>query len=142
MNTLLEEFEHIIQEFSSQILEINEDDFNQKLEPDKWNKKEILGHLVDSAFVNYQRFIRAQFEGNPKIYYDQVAYCASAGYQHAETEKLCNLWRSVNEQLLFLFKQVIANKLTKRTCNDQSLEFLMLDYVVHLKHHRNQILSE
>jgi len=114
MNTLLEEFEHIIQKFSSQILEINDDDFNRKLEPDKWSKKEILGHLVD----------------------------ASAGYQHAETEKLCNLWRSVNEQLLFLFKQVIANKLIQRTCNDHSLEFLMLDYVVHLKHHRNQILSE
>ncbi len=142
MNTLLEEFEHIIQKFSSQILEINDDDFNRKLEPDKWSKKEILGHLVDSAFVNYQRFIRAQFEENPKVYYDQVAYCASAGYHHAETEKLCNLWRSVNEQLLFLFKQVIANKLIQRTCNDHSLEFLMLDYVVHLKHHRNQILSE
>ncbi|MGJ1233309.1 MULTISPECIES: hypothetical protein [Sphingobacterium] len=51
MNTLLEEFEHIIQKFSSQILVINDDDFNRKLGPDKWSKKEILGHLVDSALL-------------------------------------------------------------------------------------------
>ena len=142
MNTFLAEFEDIIHDFTRQIMELDEEDFNRKLGPDKWSKKEILGHLVDSAFVNYGRFIRAQFKENPKIYYDQVAYCASAGYQHAETVKLCNLWRSVNEQLLFLFQQIIANKLTLRTCNDHSLEFLMLDYVMHLKHHRNQILPE
>lgn len=38
--------------------------------PEKWSKKEILGHLIDSATNNHQRFIRGQLE-TPVIYYDQ-----------------------------------------------------------------------
>ena len=28
----------------------------------KWTRKEILGHLLDSASNNHQRFVRAQFQ--------------------------------------------------------------------------------
>ncbi|WP_367331386.1 hypothetical protein [Sphingobacterium multivorum] len=104
MNIILEEFEHIIHAFPKQIMEINVEDLDVKLEAHKWSKKEILGHLIDSALVNYSRFIRAQFEENPKIYYDQVEYCKCGGYQSAETFQLCALWHSTTEQLLFLFK--------------------------------------
>jgi len=140
MNMILEEFEHIIHAFPKQIMEIREEDFDVKLNHRKWSKKEIFGHLIDSAFVNYSRFIRAQSEENPKIYYDQVEYCKCGGYQNAERLQLCDLWGSLNMQLLFLFKQIINKNLAQRTCNDHSLEFLMNDYVEHLKHHRKQIL--
>ena len=29
--------------------------------PGKWSRKEILGHLIDSALNNHERFVRAQF---------------------------------------------------------------------------------
>ena len=32
----------------------------------KWVRKEILGHLIDSAASNHQRFVRAQFS-NPFV---------------------------------------------------------------------------
>jgi len=140
MNLVLEEFEHIIHAFPEQVMQISEEDFDVKVDPFRWSKKEILGHLIDSAFVNYSRFIRAQFEENPKIYYDQVEYCKSGSYQYSEKLQLCDLWSSINKQLLFLFKQITNKNLTQRTCNDHSLAFLMNDYVSHLQHHRGQIL--
>ncbi len=42
-----------------------------KLFPNKWSKKEIIGHLINSATNNHQRFVRCQFETIPKIVYDQ-----------------------------------------------------------------------
>ncbi len=141
MQIILAEFEDIILSFPQQIIEISATEFEVKLTPGKWSKKEILGHLIDSAFVNYSRFIQAQFEENPQIYYNQEEYCQCGSYQDTEVIQLCNLWHSLNKQLLFLFKQIISKKLVHRTCNGHSLEFLMQDYVVHLKHHRNQILA-
>jgi hypothetical protein len=49
---------------------IKDTDFVYKPAPDKWSKKEILGHLIDSAANNHQRFIRAQYENIPTIVYD------------------------------------------------------------------------
>lgn len=46
---------------------IDEATFNEKTSPAKWSKKEIVGHLIDSATNNHQRFIRAQFEDRPSI---------------------------------------------------------------------------
>ena len=47
--------------------------------PDKWAKKEILGHLLDSASNNHQRFVRATLQGtSPFTFpgYDQNALVA------------------------------------------------------------------
>jgi hypothetical protein len=52
------------------LLVIDEQTFSHKPAPGKWSKKEIPGHLVDSANNNHQRFLRAQFEDVPAIFYD------------------------------------------------------------------------
>ena len=44
---------------------VSEDAAARKPAPDKWSKKEILGHLVDSAANNHQRFVRLQLEHAP-----------------------------------------------------------------------------
>ena len=31
-------------------------------EPGKWSPREIIGHLIDSASNNHQRFVRSQFQ--------------------------------------------------------------------------------
>ncbi|MGE8293353.1 MAG: hypothetical protein ACN6ON_16795, partial [Sphingobacterium sp.] len=62
-------------------------------------------------------------------------------YQQSETKQLLDLWLALNKQLLFLFKTLITKSLTMRKCNDLTLAFLMEDYVAHLNHHRQQILS-
>lgn len=53
------------------LIQIDEQIFSEKINPAKWSKKEILGHLIDSATNNHHRFVRVQFETNLKISYDQ-----------------------------------------------------------------------
>lgn len=139
MNTILLEFENIINVFPKQILDVDTKNFDSKHE-NKWSKKEILGHLIDSSIINYLRFIKAQFEENTQLFYDQDNYCKYANYKNSDILQLTNLWASLNKQLLFLFQQVINNDTIHKKCNDETLEFLMQDYVKHLKHHMNQIL--
>lgn len=139
MNDVIVEFENIINIFPKQISEINNNRFTLKLE-NKWSKNEILGHLIDSAIINYLRIIKAQFEDNPQLFYDQNNYVKYANYNNSDIVQLINLWVSLNTQILFLFQQVVDKKVIDRNCNNVSLEFLIVDYVKHLKHHINQIL--
>jgi hypothetical protein len=46
----------------------------------KWTRKQLLGHLIDSASNNYQRFVRLQ-QGNLVGFpgYDQEFWVAAAG---------------------------------------------------------------
>ena len=56
----------------------------------KWSKKEILGHLIDSAVNNWQRFVEMQFKPQPYQIqaYDQNALVVANNYQYADTEEL------------------------------------------------------
>ena len=52
--------------------------------PGKWSPKEIVGHLVDSASNNHERFVRARWTGDLVCpTYDQDAWVASQRYQEA-----------------------------------------------------------
>jgi hypothetical protein len=116
--------------------------FSKKDDPNKWSKKEILGHLIDSATNNHQRFIRAQFEHNPEIVYDQVNWNRFSYYQQMNSRELIQFWLSYNKHLISLIKNMPKESLT-RTCSVAgdllTLEFLIKDYVVHLEHHLKQI---
>ncbi|WP_219223038.1 DinB family protein [Pedobacter antarcticus] len=141
MNNPLDELENIINNFPDQIQNLSEEDLNYKPSPAKWSKKEIIGHLIDSALINYQRFIRAQSEENPQIFYAQNDYCECADYQNSAIPQLINLWSAINNQLLFLMKSVTQKNLTTRKCNDLTLDFLIQDYVSHFNHHKHQIMK-
>jgi hypothetical protein len=71
MKPIAEELNTIINKYRSSFQSIDEDEFNFKPSPVKWSKKEILGHLIDSAQNNIRRFIVAQYEDKPKIVYNQ-----------------------------------------------------------------------
>lgn len=141
MKHAIHEFEHLIEQFPTEVLAIPLADLQHKLSEEKWSKKEIIGHLIDSATVNYLRFIKAQFQENPQLFYEQVEYCAGANYQETELTQLLSLWQSLNRQLVFLFHTLHTRNLGDRLCNDQTLAYLIEDYVQHFKHHRAQILA-
>lgn len=61
----------IIDKVPGILMQISEEEMSEKLSPNKWSKKEVIGHLVDSATNNHQRFVRGQFEDMPEIRYDQ-----------------------------------------------------------------------
>ena len=76
-------------------------DFDLKISNDKWSKKEILGHLIDSGINNLQRFTEIQFENKPyKIRkYNQDELVKANEYQNSETEEIADFWLSINNRI-------------------------------------------
>ncbi len=144
LQTALNRLDLILQHAPNALAQINALDFAHKVQADKWSKKETLGHLIDSASNNHQRFIRAQFETAPAIRYDQNQWNACGFYQDIDTEQLISFWTSYNKQLLELAKRIPAERLAnpvKIGENMVTLEFVITDYVEHLEHHLKQIMA-
>lgn len=124
----------------------NTDRKTLELKPEnKWSKKEILGHLVDSAIHNLVRFTEIHYNPKPYRYrtYNQDDLVTINRYQSTDIDELVQLWLSLNKQILNIFKSVDSEVLHYEIeLNDKSivnLRFLMEDYVAHLEHHSNQI---
>ncbi|MFL6415510.1 MAG: DinB family protein [Bryobacteraceae bacterium] len=128
------------------LLGISEERSLSKLREGGWTCKEILGHLIDSALNNHQRFVRAALDG---IYegptYDQAEWVSIHGYRSLPWARLLEHWRGQNVLLGEVIRRVPEARLDA-PCrvgdNDPvSLRFLIGDYLVHLEYHVDQILS-
>lgn len=134
---------------------VSEEQAATKPAPDKWSTKEIIGHLIDSASNNHQRFVQAQFTDD-LIFdgYSQDGWVEAQNYQKANWEELLILWRGFNFHLVHLMEQMPDEARTKaRTKHNlhkiasdtvpedlpTSLDYFMGDYVMHLKHHLRQV---
>jgi len=113
--------------------------------PGKWSKKEILGHLIDSAANNHQRFVRLQLSGRIDLPgYDGDEWVRVQRYQDRPWGEIIDLWQMYNTQLAAVIRHVDSKALRSvwhtPDGNDLDLEFIIRDYVVHLRHHLDQIL--
>ncbi len=146
MKKAVEEFKSIVDQASPEFDIISESDSSDKPAPDKWSKKEILGHLIDSAANNHQRFVRAQLSAELKLPgYEQELWVHTQRYQNESWGNLVQLWKSYNFHLLHLVSSIPETAL-RNYCfigdnEPVTLEFLVQDYVKHLKHHVEQILE-
>lgn len=112
--------------------------------PDAWSVKEIVGHLVDSAANNHQRFVRAQGGGDFTFPgYEQEHWVRSQDYQTHPWDDLIDLWALYNRHLAHVMRRIPAAALGVpcRIGDDVSvtLGYLLEDYVVHMRHHLRQI---
>ena len=120
-------------------------DWETKPSANKWSKKEIIGHLIDSAQVNLQRFVRCTYEEKFKLIYAQDEWVAAAHYQDAAIKEILDLWILLNRQIIRVlsnYPDTRVNTLCDTGKNEISLhtvEWLATDYVVHMKHHLAQI---
>src|SRR5262252_5822381 len=75
--------------------------------PGKWSKKEILGHLIDSAANNHQRFVRLQMSSRIDLpSYDGDEWVRIQRYQERPWQEIIELWRNYNIQLASLIRDV------------------------------------
>lgn len=146
MQDVTKNLEEIVRETLPKLRAMTAQDAERRPAPGKWSKKEILGHLIDSAANNHQRFVRAQLE-DPLAFpgYAQEFWVESQGYQQASWEELIELWAAYNRHLQRVIALIPRERLAHSCRIGESppvtLEFLARDYVRHLGHHLQQILA-
>jgi hypothetical protein len=140
------ELEKTLKELTPKLSIVSESDSMRRPGPDKWSRKEILGHLIDSASNNHQRFVRGQLSAEIRLGgYEQQQWVTTQSYQSESWEDLVTLWSSYNRHLTHVMLTVSEESL-KNICfigegEPVTLEFLMQDYLRHLKHHLGQLLG-
>ena len=82
--------------------------------PGKWSPQEIIGHLIDSASNNHQRFVRAQFQDDLVFSgYAQDDWVAVQQYQQARWTDLIALWAGFNRHLAHVMRAMPESVRTK-----------------------------
>jgi hypothetical protein len=140
----IKRLEHLCYIIPGRLAEINNDTFSFKPAPEKWSKKQILGHLIDSATNNHHRFVRVQFEDEPSIAYDQNKWNEFSFYQEQSKEQLITFWAAYNRQLIEILRNIPPDRLSRKCKvreNVVTLDFLINDYVEHLEHHLHQLVE-
>ena len=142
--TLAADLHSIIETARESLSRIDRDQTTLRPAPGKWSKKEILGHLVDSAVNNHQRFVRAQHcEALEFPEYEQDAWVANQNYNEVEWKDLIELWVLFNRHLVHVILQISPADL-ETICHigdypPMTLRELIVDYVAHMRHHLEQL---
>ena len=143
MKKTVDELNQVVDTFAVKIGSIAEKDLVAKPLPHKWSRKEVLGHLIDSAQNNLRRFICGQYENTPpKITYDQDFWVAANNYQQMDKNDVIAMWRLMNKRISAVLSNMPEQNYS-RNCDTGSLhsiQWLAEDYVRHMKHHLNQII--
>jgi len=109
-----------------------------------WSRKQVIGHLIDSASNNHQRFVRAMLQGALEFPpYDQAGNVRVQAVQEADWLLLVSLWANYNRFLAHVIARIPEDKL-EVLCRigdgePVPLRFLAEDYLAHLLHHLGQI---
>jgi hypothetical protein len=129
------------------IIEYSHIDWDSKRAGGKWSAKEIIGHLIDSAQVNLERFVRCTYQENFKLVYAQDEWVNTKRYQDTDVNELLELWRLTNRQIQRVLDNYPADRWQVKCDNNaeteelNTVEFLATDYVQHMQHHLQQIIS-
>ena len=157
MDQWLDDFKQTIEAATPRLLLISEEQSEQARPGDHWSSKQIIGHLIDSAANNHARFVLGQLKDDLIFAgYDQNGWVRTNHYQEAQWSQLVDLWRAYNLHLQHVMAHASKEKMTTpctlHTLQEiafntvpkseaVTLEYLMKDYVDHLKHHLDQIFT-
>jgi len=151
----LRDFRATVLSASERLRGISPEQSAQQSSPDKWSIKQILGHLIDSAANNHQRFVRSQFTDDLVFQgYEQEKWVDAQKYNDESWPDMVQLWHFYNLHLLHVISAIPQATLTCARIrhnldeialhpvdkNDTStLDYFVRDYLIHMKHHLDQI---
>jgi hypothetical protein len=144
MKKLSEELTQAVESALPALLQTTEPESKKPALPGGWSRKQALGHLIDSASNNHQRFVRASLQDSLEFPgYDQDGCVSVQAVQEAPWPLLVALWADYNRYLAHVIAHLPDSKL-EAACrigsNDAvTLKFLAEDYLKHMLHHLGQI---
>ena len=147
MTNVAQQLRAMIEAAKPRLLSIPESLASEKPYPDKWSRKEILGHLIDSAANNHQRIVRMQEAKDIGAFtYSQQHWVQAQSYQAERWQDLVEFWCRYNTHLAHILGHVDPGSLS-HVCDmgyskPASLEFVITDYLSHLEHHLEQMFGE
>ena len=153
----LDEFEQTVESTATRLLSLSEEQIQEARGEDKWARKQILGHLIDSAANNHQRFVKAQFN-NALVFpgYEQERWVDVQRYNDEDWSQLVQLWKLYNLHLAHLASFISPENLRGERNEHNldeiawqpverdkpvTLEYFIRDYAGHMNHHLGQIFD-
>jgi len=144
MTEISEQLISAVDEAEPRLRRFNGSETSEPVLPGGWSRKQVLGHLIDSASNNHQRFVRAALQPSLDFPgYDQRGCVHLQAPEEADWSLLVSLWASYNRYLAHVIGRIPDSK-RDTTCRIGSgepvtLAFLAEDYLTHLLHHLRQI---
>jgi hypothetical protein len=144
MRELSDELVGVVKSAEARLVQVSEAESNKPVLSGGWSRKQVLGHLIDSASNNHQRFVRAALRGSLDFPgYDQDGLVRVQAVEKASWTLLVSLWTVYNGYLAHVIAHLPQSRLGTlcRIGSDEpvTLKFLGEDYLRHLLHHLRQI---
>lgn len=144
MKELAEKLSRVMDAAEPRLRSVHETESREPVLAGGWSRKELLGHLIDSAANNHQRFVRAMVQGSLEFPgYEQAENIRVQAPQEADWLMLVSLFASYNRYLAHVIGRISEDRLeTVCRIGDRepvTLRFLAEEYLVHLMHHLGQI---
>jgi hypothetical protein len=144
MRELSDELVGVVKSAEARLVQVSEAESNKPVLSGGWSRKQVLGHLIDSASNNHQRFVRAALRDSLDFPgYDQDGFVRVQAVEKASWTLLVSLWTVYNGYLAHVIAHLPQSRLGTlcRIGSDEpvTLKFLGEDYLRHLLHHLRQI---
>lgn len=144
MREIAENLLSVVTATEPKLRKIGAEESTEPILPGGWSRKQVLGHLIDSAANNHQRFVRASLQESLDFpSYDQEGCVRLQAPQEADWLLLISLWAVYNRYLAHIIARLPASKL-ETPCRigaegEMTLRDAVTGYLAHLRHHLGQI---
>jgi hypothetical protein len=145
MREIADQLAGVVEQSARRLRELSDQEASGPALAGGWSRKQVIGHLIDSASNNHQRWVRAALAGDlvwPG--YDQNGCVSVQAFQEAPWPMLLDVWESFNRLLVHVLAHLPAES-ADASCRigehaPVPLDQLARQYVEHMRHHLDQVV--